>query len=458
MARSKAYKAVQTEQERLAIKRKLDAELQPRVTRSRLVRMFPTPKQHAWLVRWMKDTRRTYNLAMAIALKRENANLTQLEVEISKTIVAEKGIRKNLRARDHKMLRTPKVLRQQAVKSVMAVWKGHHTRVAKQAHMHQKYPKALAFQRPVKFNPGFKSRRLATDSFSVEIKSLRLQGPDKCSLYRTFNANQNRTTQPNTGPGGKDYVFRSIQLEHDAERIQPTQDFKVHYRYGKWFLILPNTQKPKTQMSSPEVESVLALDPGVRTFLTGYSPEGTIEEIGTNTTKVLDKLSRRIQRTRKRVRSFVTPKPSTRKAKAKWRNSIWRRRVASRAAEDTASRTVRDLHYKAAHYLLHRYRHVILPHTSSHGWNVNKVVRRQAQMLRFGAFAERLVQTATQYPGRQIRRGSEAYTSMQCGWCGFLHRKLGDSKTFKCPKCGFSMERDVHGARNILLRLLEDDQ
>jgi transposase len=71
----------------------------------------------------------------------------------------------------------------------------------------------------------------------------------------------------------------------------------------------------------------------------------------------------------------------------------------------------------------------------------------------------RLVQTATFYPGAKILRGSEAYTSMTCGRCGHLNRKLGSSETFSCPACiaagnPWSMDRDVHAARNILLRFL----
>jgi ribosomal protein L37AE/L43A len=57
-------------------------------------------------------------------------------------------------------------------------------------------------------------------------------------------------------------------------------------------------------------------------------------------------------------------------------------------------------------------------------------------ILRHGKFAERLVQTATQYEGSKVLRGSEAYTSKQCGACGALNDKLGGSKVFTCRSCG----------------------
>ena len=46
----------------------------------------------------------------------------------------------------------------------------------------------------------------------------------------------------------------------------------------------------------------------------------------------------------------------------------------------------------------------------------------------------------------------EAYTSKTCGRCGEVYDKLGRKKTFVCPKCKWTADRDANGARNILLR------
>ena len=47
---------------------------------------------------------------------------------------------------------------------------------------------------------------------------------------------------------------------------------------------------------------------------------------------------------------------------------------------------------------------------------------------------------------------NEAWTSKTCTACGHIHHKLGASKTFECPSCGVVLDRDVNGARNILLK------
>ncbi len=73
-------------------------------------------------------------------------------------------------------------------------------------------------------------------------------------------------------------------------------------------------------------------------------------------------------------------------------------------------------------------------------------------MLRFGSFARRLIHTATKYGGsKMIVRGSEWCTSKQCGKCGHLH---DTSDTYDCPMCDVVIDRDVNGARNILLKFL----
>jgi transposase len=70
-------------------------------------------------------------------------------------------------------------------------------------------------------------------------------------------------------------------------------------------------------------------------------------------------------------------------------------------------------------------------------------------------FGRRLVETATMYKNRTILRGSEAYTSKQCGACGTINDRLGSSITFVCSNCSSVADRDVHAARNVLLRFME---
>ncbi len=77
--------------------------------------------------------------------------------------------------------------------------------------------------------------------------------------------------------------------------------------------------------------------------------------------------------------------------------------------------------------------------------------------------------------GVLVVRCNESYTSKTCPDCGHIHEKLGGEKTFRCPQCGFTADRDAiaklcasfaqatalgvpplaSGARNIMLRALQ---
>ena len=68
-------------------------------------------------------------------------------------------------------------------------------------------------------------------------------------------------------------------------------------------------------------------------------------------------------------------------------------------------------------------------------------------------FKERLKSTAKYY-GRKVYECGEAYTSKTCGNCGEIDDDLNGKKIYKCRNCKIKLDRDINGARNILLRQL----
>ncbi len=54
--------------------------------------------------------------------------------------------------------------------------------------------------------------------------------------------------------------------------------------------------------------------------------------------------------------------------------------------------------------------------------------------------------------GKQVVDCNESYTSKTRTWDGSIDKKLGSSKIIKGD--GFTVDRDVNGARNILLKHL----
>ena len=50
----------------------------------------------------------------------------------------------------------------------------------------------------------------------------------------------------------------------------------------------------------------------------------------------------------------------------------------------------------------------------------------------------------------------EDYTSKTCGQCGTIKEHLNAAKIYTCCTCGYKEDRDINGARNIMIKTLSD--
>ncbi|NEP56276.1 MAG: transposase [Symploca sp. SIO2G7] len=212
---------------------------------------------------------------------------------------------------------------------------------------------------------------------------------------------------------------------------------------GHWFGIFPEV-RPDT---STNQTGVIALDPGVKTFLTGYDGESIVEigngDIGriTRLCAYLDQLMSRID-----LSSDKRHRRAMRKASHRIRRKI--------------QNLVKDLHNKAARFLVNNYKVVFLPTFDTSEMVVKskrKLAKKTARnMLTWShfKFKQHLLQMA-QREGVLVVLCNESYTSKTCPECGHIHSKLGGNQKFQCQECGYSAHRDWNGARNIMIRALQ---
>jgi putative transposase len=83
--------------------------------------------------------------------------------------------------------------------------------------------------------------------------------------------------------------------------------------------------------------------------------------------------------------------------------------------------------------------------------NIAKKTVRQMSLLSHYRFRERLIAKAQLYKEKHIIVTEESYTSKTCTLCGALKKLKGD-KVYNCSHCGNKLDRDMNGARNILLK------
>ncbi len=217
------------------------------------------------------------------------------------------------------------------------------------------------------------------------------------------------------------------------------------YRRGKWFGCFPQHQ----EITPTGSDRVIALDPGNRTFLTGFDGENVLEigkgDIG------------RIQRLCQHLDKLIS---QSTKVKSRQRRKM---RIAANRVRERIQNLIKELHNKAVNLLVNSYKVIFLPTFDTSQMVVktkknkkrrinNKSVRQMLTLSHY-RFEQHLTQAALK-KGVIVVLCNESYTSKTCGNCGHIHQKLGGSKIFKCPHCGIKISRDVNGARNIMLRAM----
>lgn len=199
--------------------------------------------------------------------------------------------------------------------------------------------------------------------------------------------------------------------------------------------------------------TIVSIDPGVKTFATCYDPrDGSIRKWG-DRPYLLGWLSRKCDR-------LV--------AKAQRHHGRSRRRILRVAARIRRRMTdlVSELHRQLSLWLCRNFSVILLPRFSARGCcrrknlpagkrrGISKKTTRRMMQLGHYRFRISLGHKCEQF-GSELVVCSEAYTSMTCGGCGWLNRKLTvRDRVFVCPKCGWTADRDANGARNVLLRYM----
>ncbi len=212
----------------------------------------------------------------------------------------------------------------------------------------------------------------------------------------------------------------------------------------KWFAVFPEPALITNSTSN----KVIALDPGVRTFLTGFDGSKFLEfgadDMGriTRLCQYLDNLMSRI-------------------GKCQNRRQRQKMRMAAGRMRTKIQHLVNEVHKQTACYLTENYRVIFLPtfETSQMVQKAKRKIRSKTAraMLSWAHYRFKLfLKQAALCRGCTVVDVTEEYTSKTCTRCGHAHKKLGGAKKFKCPKCGHKLPRDFNGAFGIMLKALSD--
>ena len=206
------------------------------------------------------------------------------------------------------------------------------------------------------------------------------------------------------------------------------------------FLSVPELHPVKI----PEIQraSLVAIDPGVRTFASFWSPKysgkigaadfGKIHRLCKHMDDLIGRASKASCRKKRRMLRAVE--------RMRWR----------------IKDLVDELHHKTATFLCRSFDVIAIPKFET-SQMVGKLRSKTARaMLTWAHFRfQQFLKCKAEEYGTLIVQPCEAYTSKTCSYCGTI-KQIGSAKTWKCLSCGRRHDRDENGARGIFLRALGD--
>lgn len=288
-------------------------------------------------------------------------------------------------------LKTPKDVRAGAVKEVVNAYNTAFTNLKR--------------NNISKFNMGYRTKKNNSDTITIPKTAIKTYG-DKFIIYPSYIKESFKCNIRS---------FFDDDIEHDS---------KIVKQHGQFYLLIPVTCKKNIT----ETNQVVAGDLGSRTFLTTYSTSNVIE----------------FNRDKKIIKEITTKIDSMKAAK--------KRKSKISKSEHRIKNIVSDLHWKTANYLTNTYQTILMGILESQKCvqkSKNRTLNRDMNILSHYKFIEKL-RYLCNAKHRNLIMVNEAFTSQTCPTCGTLTKTK--EKLWQCTTCSLSLDRDILGARNILMK------
>ena len=375
----------------------------PQAGKTRKVRLYPNTKQRETLMKWFRTTRWTYNQCLA-AVEKE-------KVLRDKKALRAKYINSELFKKDNKwILETPYDVRDEGMNDLLKAYKTNFSKKNKK-----------------KFKIKYRSKKCESESIVIHSKHWK-----KAGVFhpKSFGTEPIRASEPLP-----DKLYYDCRLQRN--------------RLGEFYLCIPMPLEVRSENQAPQWkgnEGIISIDPGIRTFATCYSPSGMSAEWGRNDIARIYRLCYALDK--------LQSKWSQKDIKHQKR---YRLKRAARRIRKKIRNLVDEVHKKLSKWIVENHHTVLLPKFETQkmvGRSQRKIGSKTARaMLGWShyRFQQRLLNKTREYPWCKVTICDEHFTSKTCGNCGNLEN-IGLKKTFRCGKCETELDRDLNGARNILLR------
>jgi len=253
-----------------------------------------------------------------------------------------------------------------------------------------------------------------------------------------------RTLPPKANPNS----HRSKARKRLPNADEMESQLRVVMERGSFYFCFAEKRDKQVARRVHSYKKVIALDPGVKTFLTGFDSMGVVTKLGHGLAAqrmrlllILDKI-----------------KTDASSSSGQQRKSFEEK--ASRLQAHISNQLL-DVHRKMCRYLCQNY-DILIPKFSVSGMvkrgerKIGSPTVRAMLGLRHYQFRQMLKSMAELYTNVTVIEVDEAYTTQTCSRCGQRNTAVGGSRVYVCvdENCSYTADRDANAARNILLRYL----
>ena len=232
----------------------------------------------------------------------------------------------------------------------------------------------------------------------------------------------------------------------------------INYDHGRWFINTGVNLTLDNEGSENQGLHCCAIDPGVRTFATVYSNKEVLklgdQFYGGLIFPELLKLDKLLSR----KKLFLNSQRDRSSQFFRDKMRFFMKKVFK--IQNKINDLISDLHRRVAYDLVKSYDIILLPKFETSKMASKKIKRRLTNKttrmmlgLKHYQFQQTLAWMCTKY-GKTLVEVNEAFTSKTQSWDGKVNSNLGGAKTIRDPRTNLVVDRDVNGARGIMLRAL----
>jgi transposase len=264
------------------------------------------------------------------------------------------------------------------------------------------------------------------------------------------------------------YNYKKIYKKHKIEKECKLMYDKI---FNSYYLYIVEDKK---EINIENRKEIVAIDPGEKIFGSYYS----INEIGNIGKNMREKILG-IQTNIKKYQKMLKNK------KYKKKKKILKKRI--QRCYKKIKGYVNEIHKKGAKYLCENYKNILLPSFETKPMisknkikieterikeiknkeKAKKEIKVLGKKIRLSKNIKFVLSMQSHYRFKEYLKAkakryrtiiydvNESYTSQMCTKCGILSKEYDKERKKKCT-CGYSIDRDVNGSRNILLKCIKE--